>query len=396
MNLSKLNNNIINKKILSWYESNKKIKDIEDVKIIIDYINNNDKVILEFNIIEIKFSSDITFNIINLPNINISNKVRLENIFKMNLYLIYKKMIKYFSVKNSGIIIELFFEEASNIDKNIKKLNGTYKHDAYIKIYQDEKYYTENGLEYNDEEYFDIGLEYFEKLHNKIIDDDKITSSNVILDKFMIYRENIDNYVEFMKEVIYNIILLICSCNNDIYTLSKINFFKNFDDNKLLKQYTGIFNYIMNCRKDNKFNINDLIDKLKLVDKNGELYEIEDYIKYIKHKFNNLSIEFIEDEYIGEYLLLEKIIIYTNEEQSDQIEIYKNIYTNSIKIFFHSHEEIIKLVKHKNKITKKDLPNYISKLLSVHLFNLKFYTREKIIEKAKQDESKKTLKILKK
>jgi NADH/F420H2 dehydrogenase subunit C len=84
----------------------------------------------------------------------------------------------------------------------IKHYNCTYKHDIYIKIFNKEN------------DYYDIGLEYFESVHDRIKDHEKEISSLINLDGYYVYEEKNKNYNDFMHESIYN--LLTCISGVDL------------------------------------------------------------------------------------------------------------------------------------------------------------------------------------
>jgi hypothetical protein len=385
-------------KVTEWFDNKTKLSKSKDFTILVKFLNNC--VEKEIKMSSVSFSNDYHFTFIDIPNLDLRDQLRYENVFKLNILLIVKKIRKYFT-KNK-VNISLNFEAPSEIDCVIKEKRATYKHDAYIKVQKEYCDEENDDDEYcdivYDEDYYDIGLEYFEDPHNSIIDNDKEISSNVILDKYLYYREEQTNkFTDFMKNVIYNIILLVCTSTNDIYTLSKINFFKNFEgDVKLLKQYTGIFNYIMDCREKDSLNINEFLKLMELTDLEGNEYSMDNFIEYIVDKFPKCQITKNKyKEHIGDYDLLKKLIINLHELQSDYIGVYKQIFDKSIDIFIKSQEEIMNLIKQKNKITKEFLPRYIENLLTIHPMKIKRRIQEKLFMKMKEKENLNMLKNIK-
>jgi hypothetical protein len=354
--------------IKDWKESNCKLYKIEDIYTLREFINLYYKkydIDIKDKITSIKFSNDYTFEYLNIPKLELNNIVRYENIFKLNLQIIIENIREYF-LKKLNIKLELVFESPSKIDLELKKESHCFKHDCYIKIY-------------NDKEYYDIGIEYYEKKsHNKYIDDVRERSSSIILDKYIYYDEKLENfqnksYNQIMKEIVYNIILLICCITDDKFTLSKILFFEDYKGNqKSLKTDTDILNYILDCHKNDRFNINNFFTKVNPTNLQGEKYSIEEFIEFIEDTFENSEIELENYEYYGNYKLLENLILHLHEDQSKSrnIGVYKNIYKKAFEIMINAADKINKINKDKNENYKKYLADYIKDVVKFHLPSL--------------------------
>ena len=292
---------------------------------------------------------------------------------------------KYFPVKKIDDKIwydlDIIFESSSKIDELLKKGSSTYKHDAYIKIF-------------NDESYFDIGIEYMEREHDRFKDEDKKISSNVILDKYFYYHEKFDDEKEhttFMKKIIYNIILLISTIKKDKYTLSKIMFFKN-NENTEVERDTEIFNYIMDCHRNNSFNINIFYEILHL----SNYDSVEEFIEYIQDKFQKPNIISKNGEYIGDYDLFENLVVFISEDHTKFIANYKHIYKISLRMLLKSNDKIIKITQERNDAMKSNFFKYIQNLFSLHLSGLNKEMVDLIFSSLKdmvKEKYKKNLKI---
>ena len=164
--------------------------------------------------------------------------IRQENIFKLNFYNIVEKLKIYFPTTK----IQIFFEKPTSVDKELKKISSTYKHDIIINLSQKNDDIDEDDDNINIiniTNIFEIVLEYFEKIHNRFNDEDKRISTNLFSDEYYVYNVNEDDMHEFMENTIYEIIKNICAVNNDEYELSKILYFnKNYKKKNIKKDIT--------------------------------------------------------------------------------------------------------------------------------------------------------------
>ncbi len=343
-----------------WFETKKKLHLQSDLKILKEYV-----VVTDQNIANtIYFSSDYEFSYFDLSEIDCNKiKVRPENIFKINFEMIVKKLKKYFP--DTKIIIN--FESPSENDLLIKKYNCTYKHDACIKLVN------------KDNETYDIALEYFEYVHDRIKDDDKDISSKVILDGYYVYHEASNNYNDYMKETIYNIMISICAIEDNPYTLSKVNFFNNYKNIKSLKTDTQMFNEIIGWKKSNYVNFEKLFNNLMLRNPNTEEeFEIEEFVDYIKDKYK-VKIEFTNNTYYCNYISIVDMIVQINTDYSPKIYSYRKIYSRTMDILIDSQKQMIKWIKQMNNF-RKLIPQYLDSFLRVRIQNYRYSdTQNKVI-----------------
>jgi hypothetical protein len=350
-----------NNNIESWYDKNTKLYKYKDFQELNNYlkIENNEK---------IEFSSDYIFYFYNLDKINYTKlKLRPENVFKLNFLIIIKKIKKYFK-EEKNLKINIYFEKSGIIDSQLKKIKCTYKHDVYIKIEHDDNIYS----------YREIGLEFFEKKHDRIKDFDKEISSNLVLDSYLFYKEDDKNYYEFIKKSIYEIFLNITSILNNKYILSKILYFENYKCLSNIKSDTELFNKIINWKKDNNLDFQDFFEELTL--KNPEnsfkLFKYDEFLEYIEDNYN-IKIKF-NNNIFCEYKYFIDIINYVDPNCSTRIRDYRKIYTKIMDILLDASDKIIQFTSNSNK-SKANIPKYINNLLSVHIQNFK---DNYIIEKA--------------
>ena len=350
--------------IETWYIKNTKLYKIDSIIELKIYLVNLNK---DFDIASaIQFSSDYEFKYFDLLKINCEEiKIRPENIFKLNFLMIVKTLNKYF--KDSLVNIEIKYEVPGENDKLIKKYNSTYKHDIYIKIS-------------NNNNYYDIGLEYFETIHDRIKDDDKEISSIVNLDGYYVYEEKKNNYNDFMHEVIHNLLTCTCALNRDPYTLSKINYFKNYKETRTLKTDTELFNQIMKWKKNNLVDFELFFNKL--IPTNQETKELFEYDKFIEYleEIHNINIKF-NNKNECEYRYFIDLIVNLDNDMSTMIFNYKKIYTRTMDILLESQNQIIDFIE-KSNMKKKSIPLYINNFLRNHIQNYTSeYTLSKVLEK---------------
>lgn len=341
--------------IIKWFINKTKLYKIEDIKKLGKYLST-----IEKTKEKISFSSDYEFSYYNYD----ANKVRPENIFKVIWYRIISQMEKYFP----NIEIDIKFEASSNIDRELKDINATYKHDIYITISYKEIY----------DEIYDCAIEYFEKKHNRIIDHDKEIRSRVIIDNYCVYKEN-DDMLSFMKNTIHKLLFMVCAVQKDAYTLSKILFFSEFKDTKKIKQKTSILNKILKYKKNYSFNFDDLFNSLELINpETEEKFTKEEFLEYLIDKFD-IEIKLDENNNC-DFKYFGKIIMYLDINLSNNLNFYKNIYDTTMNLLFKSGMLISDYVIEINQ-RKNLLPKFIDSFLCKHFQNYKCkFTKQKVIE----------------
>ena len=327
--------------ILNWFKGNTKLYKIDDLQFLHNYILGETKTEMK----EISYSNDYKFNYFPIQLENI----RPENIFKLNWMLICDNLSLYFP----NINIECQFESSSLIDSQIQNKKGVFKHDVYISI--------------NDR--YDCAIEFFEsKSHQKSsIDSNKEAYSQQVVDYYIIHKEKQDLDI-FFHDTIHKILLLICASNDDHYTLSKINFFKNNKNNpKKIKKQTEYFNKIINYHKENKFNFEDFFKQLK--PKNLETeddYDLDEFIIFLEEEYDLILAM---DKYGNcDYQTFSDMILYLDVNISDILKSYKKIYSESMKIMIDSQKEIINHINLSNK-KKLYLPAFLNSFLNNQIKN---------------------------
>lgn len=361
--------------IVEWYNKKTKLKKINDLCELnkyIDYYNSQNKLTKNTNIIS--FSYDYSFEFYNVDKMNFEDmKIRPENIHKLNFLIIVKKMKKYFDKINfPGLKLIVDFEKAGFIDIVKKIPQATYKHDVYIKVeYLNDKDYVER----------EIGLEYFEILHDRIKDQEKKISSEIQLETYMIYEEKHGKYKEFMKKAIYEIFLNISCVLNDKYILTKIIYFQNYIQNKNIKRDTLIFNKIVEWKKNNKFNFEDFFLGSRPINPENDkpFNDYEEFVEYLDN-YHKIKI-IIDDNNCSQFNYFTEIINKIGSDICPKIYDYRKTFTNMMNIMLDASDKIIMMSNEKSRLIKHNLPAYLDNL-PIHIQNWKNKTLVKNIYNA--------------
>jgi hypothetical protein len=348
--LPKTINKTLCKKIIKyWDEINIKIADDSGLDIILKYLD----IVGENTDQKITIAGKYDFSYIDYEG----DKIRQENIFKLNFRNIVRKLNEYFQKVN--ILIE--FEKATTIDKKIKKPQATYKHDVIIKIIS--KDINEDDIEQNT---YEIVLEYFEEIHNKFNDDDKKISADLFSDAYYVFNEKHDSMNEFMINTLYSIIELICASMNDPYELSKILHFNKNYKSKSYNKNISYFNKIIQIKKTDEVDFKSFYNDIKPInpETNDELSE-EEFIEYIEEKYDII----IENH---NATLFETLIMNLNNDisQSDILHSYKDIYLRAMNTLFSASQKIIDIMAKQRK-KRLSLPEFIKNIQKFHKDNLK-------------------------
>jgi hypothetical protein len=334
------NRKIISKKyIKKWDVKKSKLSDDESLQILEDYLKTCDK---KYYVKKIHVAGQYEFEYIKCKE----NNIREENIFKLNFLNIVQKLNEYFS--NVKILIE--FEAPTTVDSILKKQHCTYKHDVLIKI-------QPNKDEVDNDEIFEVVLEYFEKIHNKFNDDDKKIATNLFSDAYFVFSEKSDNIEDFMIDTIYRIIELICACTENKFELSKILYFnKNYKKNSINKDIMD-FNNIIDIKKNKNFNLKKLYDELQPINPDtGDDFDFKEFIEYIEENYNDdgddkkeFNFNNVDNIYASE--IFEKLILYLNIDISNErLKRYKHIYIKAVDTLFIAATRILEIMKEHESI----------------------------------------------
>ena len=245
------------------YRNKTKFKEITQLKRIIKYLNRS-----ELTTVKISFGDKISVDLFDIDLELFKNiQVRPETVFKANILV-----IKYFLQKlfnDCKILVD--FEEPSTIERNIHRIQNYYKHDAIIKIYSNTKFF-EVGLEYNEEK---------SHCNTRQINNDnsRNINSKMFLDLFCAYEEEKDNYLEFMQNLIYNLIKIGCCINKDEYFLAKILCLKEENLNLLDEQF---FDLVLDWKKKNIINLEEFVELIIPHNEDNNEYTLDSYLEHLE------------------------------------------------------------------------------------------------------------------
>ena len=356
----------IDQNVTNWYSKKTKLKNMEDIKKLQTYLVKSDQNIGE----KINLSYDYEFTYFSLDKIDCKSiQVRPENVCKINFYRVIKKLQQYFSNK---IIIE--YEVRGDNEIQIKNNMSGIEYDIYIKIYDD------------DNNFYDIGIEYNESHHDNQQERDryKYVNSTVNLDRFYVYEEKYDDYNNFMKETIESIFIFICSSNNDKYTFSKIIYFKNYCNEKSLEKDTGLFNTILNFTSKKSFNLKLFFNNAEPFNsKTEDYFEFDEFIEYLSD--NKIKIEYEDDKFNCKDEYFTNIIMRIDSNCSAYIYNLRMMYARTMKTLQEASDLIFNAEK-SSRDSKKLIPEYTENLL---LYDITKIKNKNILEKVKKQLNKK-------
>lgn len=300
----------------------------------------------------INYGNELEFNYINFQNINLfKSHITLQQIFKFNMFLIISKLSEHF--KNTNI--KLTFDNASRNELILKDIDTTIKHDIYISFNQEDKY-------------FECGFDFVKK--KKHFDEYKYVSSMVNLDYYKYFDEDVDKINTFIEDIIYRLLTILCSLNNDEFKLAEILFIKS--NRNLLDsiEHVEIYKQIITGKKNKFVNFYEMYEKLSPINpETGKDLDYNEFIIYIQDKILDGRKMNITNNNILLWEDFEWIILNLDKNIGFIIEHYKNIYIQSINTVILALKTIIELTQQINK-TKKNIPQYVNQLLSKDIINL--------------------------
>jgi len=278
------------------------------------------------------------------------------NVLKYNI----DKIINQLSDFYPDIKINKFYNSPCMTECKIKKEKFTYKYDIYIVMTKDYKIY-------------EYGFDFFLNLSD--IPENKYLQSKTLLDDYQYFiNEDIqtDNDISiYLNNNLFKMLTTICAIKDDEYQLAEIMFVKSNQENKTQKQILkelGYFLRVINWKKSNKINLEDLYDECMFTEnQTGKTITYKKFTKTLNLICEKDEIKYnIETDTIG-FDIFEEIIMNINEYfESSTISQYKSVYKKAMSMLMVSLKIIIDLVKEIN-MKKTFTPNYINNLIEFHL-----------------------------
>lgn len=308
-------------------------------------------------------NSDKLFKLIEEKKINKENSINLchMDIFQYNLNKIITQLLGYFP----DVKINKFINSPCATECKIKQEEFTYKYDLYTVMTKNDKIY-------------EYAYDFFPNLST--VPENKYSHSKTLLDDYQYYisddinsNEDVERY---LNESLFKLLTAICALNNDEYQLAEIMFVKSNKENKTQKQILkelGYFLRIINWKKSNEFDIEDLFDECMFTDKEtDETISFKKFTKTLNLICDKNDVKYDVKNKIGNFEIFEEIVFNINEYfESNTISQYKLVYKKAMKILMDSLIVILDLVKEINN-KKTFTPDYINNLIEFHLNEYKY------------------------
>lgn len=315
---------------------------------------------LKFNYID----GDKLFELMNVKGIEKEN-IRYLDILKYNYEQIILQLTNYFpDIKINKFENSPCINECTNFN-----IDSTYKYGIYLVLTKEDKN-------------FEYGFDFFSSMSDN--PENKYEHSKILLDNYeYFYSEDItsnDDIKQYLNETLFKLMIAICSIRDDEYKLAEILFVKENKDlitpKQLLKKL-GYFMKIINWKKLNDINLEELYDDLILINNETENeLTLKEFKKIIKNICEKFQIKFDSKRLNINFNIFEKIILYMNTNYTSEIlDFYKDIYQQSMRILMSSLKLIIKLTNEMN-MRKKFISRYITFLIE---FRLEHYKNKDII-----------------
>ena len=309
------------------------------------------------------YGTELEFKYINFKKIDFDeSNFTCMDIFKFNIGLVITQLTKHFP----QILIKINYGVANRNEMLIKDYEKTIKHDIYIEFEKDGKY-------------FDCGFDFVKKTF--CIKNYKYISSLVNLDYYKYFDEDTDNLGNFMNEIIYKILIILCSLDEDEYKLAEIIFSNSNRELENLQEQVEIFKKVINGKKEGKINLIDFYEQIIPIDQEtGEDLSLEQFVKLIETNIlEEKKIKLIDNKYLS-WDDFEWIIMKLDSNISLRVDKYKMVYVQGTNTLLSALKTIIDLIKQINK-TKKYIPQYIDNFLSNDLIN---YSNKELLENVYQ------------
>lgn len=317
---------------------------------------------------EFKFNyinCDKLFNLMDTKGIEREN-LRNIDIHKYNYNQISPQIVNYFPDIKINI-----FENSPCVNECVNfNINTSYKYGIYYVLTKEDKS-------------FEYGFDFFSS--NVENQENKYEHSKILLDNYeYFYSEDITSNEDikyYLEQSLFKLLVAICSIRNDEYKLAEILFAKTNKDKMIPKQLAkelGYFVRIINWKKIDCIDIEDLNDDLELVNNETEekisLKEFKFIIKTISDKN---EIEFDNKQKNINFEIFELFLLNNINLNSRTLQFYKKSYQLSMSMLMESLKLIIQLTNEMN-MRKKFFSRYISFLIE---FKLEDYKNKNIFNK---------------
>jgi hypothetical protein len=310
---------------------------------------------------ELKFNyinGDKLFELMDTKGIEKKN-LRYIDILKYNYNQIFSQIVSYFpDIKINKFENSPCANECVNFN-----IDTTYKYGIYIVLAKEEKS-------------FEYGFDFFSSsVENQ---ENKYEHSKILLDNYeYFYSEDISSNKDikrYLDETLFKLMVAICSITDDEYKLAEILFAKTNKDKltpKQLAKELGYFLKIINWKKVDCIDLEDLYDDLELVnDETEEKITLKEFKKIIKTMCEKNEIKFDAKQKDLSFEIFELFLLNNNNMNSRALTFYKKSYQQSLNMLMQSLKLIIQLTNEMN-MRKKFFSRYISFLIEYKLSDYK-------------------------
>ena len=323
----------------------------QELKSVIDEIVCGKKLKFEY------LNSDKLFKLIEEKKLDKENLMNLchMDIFQYNLNKIIGQIMNF----SPDVKINKFVNSPCATECKIKQEEFTYKYGLYVSMTKNDKIY-------------EYAYDFFSNLST--VPENKYSHSKTLLDDYQYYiSEDINSNKDverYLNENLFKLLTTICALNNDEYQLAEILFVKSNKENKTQKQILkelGYFLRVINWKKSNEIDLEDLFDSLMLEDnETKEQINKKQFLKIINKICDDKKIIFSSKQKSISYEMFEILLMNINTHNSQMLQQYRDMYLKAISILMNSLKIIIELIKEIN-IKKTFTPDYINNLIEFHL-----------------------------
>ena len=306
---------------------------------------------LKFNYI----NSDYFIELLDSKGISKKNLSYLD-ILKYNFNEVIDQLANYFP----DIKINKFENSPCISECKIKKEEFTYKFNLYLVLSKNDKIY-------------EYCFDFFSNIND--IPENKYYHSKTLLDDYQFFiSEDIQSNEDikmYLNENLFKLLTAVCALKDDEYQLAEIMFVKSNQENmtskEILKQL-GYFLRIINFKKSNEIDLEDLFDELMLVnEETKKQINKKEFTEIINNTCIKEQIIFSINQKTISFSIFEILLMNINTKYSSKTLLqFKKTYLIAMSILMDSLKIIIKLVKEIN-LKKTFTPDYIINLIEFHL-----------------------------
>lgn len=323
---------------------------------------------------EIICGLELKFNYINIDKLSFeldSKKIKKNNLthismLKYNFEEIISQLEKYFP----DIEFNKFYNSPCANECVNFNYDSTYKYSIYLVLSKDDKK-------------FEYGYDYLLNLNDE--NPNKYEHSKFLLDDYEYFLEedigSNEDIKHYLENSLFKLLTAICAINGDECKLAEILFVKlngeTMEKKQLLKSM-GYFLKIINLKKKNFINLEDLCDNLQLIDNQTEKQiDLKQFKKIIKKMTDEYEMKFNIKQQNISFDIFEIFLLNNGNYNSTMLMYYRKSYQQAMNMLLESLKIIIQMINGINQ-RKKYISRYIEYLIE---FKLDDYKNQDIFKK---------------